>query len=176
MASMRAKNDPDGRGSMVSGFRENGVGRRGNGCGARLAGVTGQGTGLRPGYVGVAGRGTRLRPVLCGRDGTGDGVTTGALRIVRVCEESHRQVSLRSLTAFFFDRFAMGTLGLCPKPHKGRRPLTPQGISSLDPSSLRAGLSGFITLRASAGSRACRSHPRGKSPPAPSDSASGTRP
>ena len=128
---MRAKNDPDGRGSMVSGFRENGVGRRGNGCGARLAGVTGQGTGLRPGYVGVAGRGTRLRPVLCGRDGTGDGVTTGALRIVRVCEESHRQVSLRSLTAFFFDRFAMGEAmgALPPYPHQGFHPWTPPGTS-----------------------------------------------
>ena len=33
----------------------------------------------------------------------------------------HRQVSLRTLTAFFFDRFAMGERwGGCPKPRLGR--------------------------------------------------------
>jgi len=57
-----------------------------------------------------------------------------------------RPASLRSRTTFSPALRAWVTLGLCPKPHKGRRPLTPQGISSLDPSSLRGGFKSLYII------------------------------
>ena len=48
-------------------------------------------------------------------------------------------VAFGSAAILAFWRFAMGDVGAAaPNPAKGRRPLTLQGISSLDPSSLRA--------------------------------------
>ena len=64
-----------------------------------------------------------------GTKGSGEGRTEAGRRIGGGFTEG-RPSGLASLPdCFLFDRFAMGTLGLCPKPHKGLCPLTPPGTS-----------------------------------------------
>ena len=44
-----------------------------------------------------------------------------------LCEEIHRQVTLRSLTAFFFDRFAIGLRWAAAQTRLGPEPAAASG-------------------------------------------------